>query len=60
MGSGKTEIGRTLAERTGRTFIDTDDVVEAEGTTIADIFAAEGESGFRSRERRAVQHAEQK
>jgi 3-dehydroquinate synthase len=57
MGSGKTEIGRRLAERTGRVFVDTDDIVESEGTTIADIFAAEGERGFRARERRAVQQA---
>src|SRR5712692_9411329 len=57
MGSGKTEIGRQLAERTGREFIDTDEIVESEGSTIADIFAAEGERGFRARERRAVQHA---
>src|SRR5439155_14993356 len=57
MGSGKTEIGRRLAERTGRTFIDTDEVVESEGSSIADIFAGEGESAFRERERRAVQQA---
>ena len=57
MGSGKTEIGRQLADRTGRAFIDTDDIVESEGSTIADIFAAEGERGFRARERRAVEQA---
>src|SRR5439155_24627706 len=57
MGSGKTEIGRRLAERTGRTFIDTDEVVEAEGASIADILAGEGESGFRARGSCAVQQA---
>lgn len=57
MGAGKSEVGRHLAERTGRSYIDTDELVEAEGTKIADIFASEGERGFRERERRAVQRA---
>ena len=57
MGSGKTEVGRRLAARLGREFIDTDVLIEQEGLTIADIFAAEGEAGFRRRERRAVDRA---
>jgi shikimate kinase/3-dehydroquinate synthase len=55
MGSGKSEVGRWLAERTGRRLVDVDAVVEGGGPTIADIFAAEGEAGFRRRERKAVE-----
>jgi shikimate kinase len=51
MGSGKSAVGRLLAERLGRPFIDTDAAVEAEaGRTIPEIFADEGEQGFRERE----------
>lgn len=55
MGSGKSEVARRLADRTKRKLIDVDSVVEAEGTTIAEIFAAEGERGFRRRERRTIE-----
>ena len=55
MGSGKSTVGRLVAERLGRSFYDTDELVEqAGGASIAEIFAAEGESGFRERERRMV------
>lgn len=54
MGSGKSEIGRTLAARTKRKLIDVDEVVEADGAPIPEIFASEGEPGFRRRERRAI------
>jgi shikimate kinase len=58
MATGKTEVGRRLAQRLGRTFVDTDALVEAEaGGTVASIFAAEGEAGFRARERAAVERA---
>jgi len=54
-GSGKTAVGRRLASRHGAAFVDLDDQIErAAGQTIPDIFAAEGESGFRLRERAAV------
>ncbi len=57
-GAGKTEIGRKLSDRTGRTFIDTDALIEREaGMSIADIFALEGEAGFRAREEAAVAEA---
>ena len=50
-GSGKTTVGRRLAERLGRPFVDTDEaIVEAAGLTIPEIFEREGEAGFRKRE----------
>jgi shikimate kinase len=55
MGAGKTTVGRRCAERLARPFVDVDDVVEATaGLTLAEVFASEGESGFRLRERAAV------
>lgn len=55
MGAGKTTVGRRCAAALGRGFVDTDDVVTANaGSTVAEIFAAEGEAGFRARERAAV------
>ena len=54
-GSGKSTIGRLLAERLGLPFIDLDAViVEADGRPIPQIFAEEGESGFRAREKQAL------
>ncbi len=51
MGSGKSTVGRLLGERLGRPFIDLDQEIEARaGASIAQIFAEEGESGFRRRE----------
>lgn len=55
MGSGKTTVGRRLAERLGRAWVDTDDVVERRaGRSIASIFAEDGEPVFRAREAAAV------
>lgn len=55
MGAGKTTIGRLLARQLGREFVDSDWFIEAQsGADIAWIFAKEGEAGFRSRERRAI------
>lgn len=55
MGSGKSTVGRILAERLGRPFLDTDKLIaEAAGMEIPAIFAAEGEAGFRAREREVV------
>lgn len=50
-GSGKTSVGAAVAARLSRAFIDADAVLEAvAGMTIRDIFATEGEGGFRDRE----------
>lgn len=56
MGSGKSTIGRKLARTTGLTFLDTDKMVEeAEGASVADIFAYAGEEYFRKAERVALE-----
>jgi len=50
-GSGKSTVGRVLAERLAWAFVDADHVVEqAAGKTIREIFATEGETGFRNKE----------
>lgn len=55
MATGKTEVGRRVAQALGRTFVDTDALVEsAAGRSVAEIFAAEGEAAFRAREREAI------
>ena len=52
MGSGKTAVGRQLAERLGLPFADSDAEIEARtGVDVAYIFEREGEAGFRVRER---------
>ena len=49
--SGKTTVGRALAEALGKRFVDLDEeIVKADGRSIPDIFAAEGEDGFRAKE----------
>ncbi|MEZ0241476.1 MAG: iron-containing alcohol dehydrogenase, partial [Chloroflexota bacterium] len=55
-GSGKSAIGRRLAGRHGARFVDLDaDIEAAAGMSVADVFAAEGEAGFRARERSAIE-----
>ena len=55
MASGKTSVGRALAERTGWTFIDADDViVERAGKPIHRIFAEDGEPAFRELESQVI------
>ncbi len=54
-GSGKSAVGRRLAARHEATFIDLDEAIEREaGVRIPEIFAAEGEAGFRARERAII------
>lgn len=55
MGSGKSSAGRLLAARLGVAFTDADEVIEAEtGRRISEIFATDGEPGFRAIEHRTV------
>ncbi|MBV8849930.1 MAG: shikimate kinase, partial [Methylobacteriaceae bacterium] len=55
MGSGKTTVGRRLALRLGLPFVDVDqEIVEAAGMPIPDIFARHGEAHFRDGERRVL------
>jgi shikimate kinase len=55
MGAGKTTVGQRCAELLQRPFVDTDElVVAAAGVPFDDIWSAEGEQGFRARERVAV------
>lgn len=50
-GAGKTTVARLLAERLGWAWVDADQVLETrDGRTIREIFAAEGEAGFRDKE----------
>jgi len=50
-GSGKTVVGRDLAGRLGLEFVDADEEISRlAGQGIAEIFASEGEAGFRARE----------
>ena|SRR5690606_2176832 len=51
MGSGKSSIGRRLAERFGLAFHDADREIEAQaGASVATIFECAGEADFRARE----------
>ncbi|MCM1043735.1 MAG: type II 3-dehydroquinate dehydratase [Corallococcus sp.] len=55
-GAGKTSVGRLVAEKLGRKFYDTDEAVEqSSDKSIAEIFAVEGEKGFRRRESDAIE-----
>lgn len=56
MGCGKTTIGRTLASALKLTFIDLDTFLEERYfRTIPQIFAEEGEAGFRLKERKVLE-----
>lgn len=58
MGAGKTTVGKLLAERLAAEFVDVDERIEnAEGKSIAEIFATYGEQTFREMERSAVREA---
>ena len=51
MGTGKTVVGKALAERLGKEFIETDTLVEAkDGRSIPEIFRRYGETAFRELE----------
>ena len=56
MGAGKSAIGRRTAERLKLQFVDADDEIEnAAGCSISDIFELHGEQAFRDGERRVIQ-----
>ncbi len=51
MGAGKSTVGKALARRLGRSFVDCDrEIVSRTGVPVATIFEIEGEAGFRRRE----------
>jgi shikimate kinase len=55
MGAGKSSVGRVLAARLGRCFVETDDMITAkEGLSIPEIFATRGEAYFRAAEEEAL------
>ncbi|MCJ7702523.1 MAG: bifunctional shikimate kinase/3-dehydroquinate synthase, partial [Anaerolineales bacterium] len=57
-GSGKSTTGRALAANLNQDFLDVDELIETRsGMTIPEIFAREGETGFREREKQALQRA---
>ena len=56
MGSGKTTVGRIVADALGCPFLDLDAIVEKKaGKPIPEIFAADGEAGFRRLEKQALE-----
>ena len=55
MGAGKSTVGRLLARRLSKRFVDTDHEIEKRnGVTIPVIFEIEGEDGFRRREQEVL------
>jgi len=60
-GCGKTTVGRILANLLGGECVDTDALVaDGAGRSIAEVFATEGEAGFRKRESQAVREVLEK
>ena len=56
MGTGKSTLGRAIAQAWKRPFRDTDKIIqEREGRTIPEIFAQDGEAAFRGLEKRCVE-----
>ena len=54
-GSGKSTVGQLLAEKCGKAFVDADaEIVKAAGKSIPQIFAEEGEAGFRAWETKVL------
>lgn len=56
MGTGKTSVGRLVAEQLHFDYLDTDEMIQsATGKTVADIFSRDGEPAFRALEEKVVQ-----
>jgi shikimate kinase len=55
MGTGKTSVGRLVAEQLHFDYLDTDDIIQSRtGRTITDIFSTDGEAAFRKMEQELV------
>jgi shikimate kinase len=55
-GCGKSSLGKRLARRLGKRYVDTDKLVErSEGAMVADIFYYQGEEYFRAAERALIE-----
>ena len=60
MGSGKSSVGRTVAKKLGRRFIDTDRYIERKaGKTTQEIFEQDGEKAFRTLEKETIKKISQ-
>jgi shikimate kinase len=58
MATGKTTVGRLVAQRMGRHFVDLDGLIEqTAGTTVAELFRTAGEPAFRRAESQALRQA---
>ncbi len=58
MATGKTSVGREVARKKKRRFLDLDDLIELrEARTISDIFTREGEQYFRKAEKKVLREA---
>lgn len=61
MGSGKTTLGRLIAQKTGMEFLDTDEmIIKRAGKPISRIFEDEGEMHFRDMESAIIEEVSQK
>jgi shikimate kinase len=58
MGTGKTTVGKIVAERLGRPFFDSDELIASRtGQTVREIFLDAGEAAFRAQETQALRDA---
>lgn len=61
MGVGKSTVGKALSETLGYGFVDMDEMIERRaGAKIKDIFAAEGEKGFRALEKEVAREVSER
>ena len=56
MGTGKTSVGRIVADQLHFEYVDTDELIQSQtGRSITDIFTKEGEPAFRALEQKTVE-----